>query len=161
MKPVVVRRTVLAAFVLLLPVGALAHSGGALDQSGCHADHREGNYHCHQGNLKGYSFRSRDAMKEAVRSGRLPEKPAAREGFFAKLWPFGGDKNEESAASSEPAAAENAPAADGTAAPAAASATPTGRSFEERLRILSGLRDMGLISQQEYDTRRKAILEQL
>ncbi|MBI5506520.1 MAG: SHOCT domain-containing protein [Deltaproteobacteria bacterium] len=147
----------------------MAHTGGALDHYGCHGDHRKGDYHCHQGNLRGYSFRSRDAMLEAVRTGKLPEKPAEKEGFFEKYWPFGNKKDAAAAQPAAPAPEPTAPAQGVSAqpgtpqapSPAAGGAPGTARSFEDRLRILSGLRDMGLITEEEYQARRKAILEQL
>lgn len=165
MKPALASCAILAIALVSLPLTAFAHTGGALDHYGCHADHRKGDYHCHQGNLRGYSFRSRDAMLEAVRTGKLPEKPAEKEGFFEKYWPFGGSK--DAAARPQPAPAEAPQAAAPQAAasqappPASGAAPANTRSFEERLKILSGLRDMGLITEEEYQTRRKAILEQL
>lgn len=208
----------LIAAAVSLPLPASAHTGGALDHYGCHADHRKGDYHCHNGNLRGYTFPSRDALHEAMRTGNFPEKPPHKEGFFEKLWPFGKTKADSAPAAdpapvAEPAAAaepapEPAPeparvhpqaaaAAAPTAAPAAVAPAPAaaappraavapapavvpaqpaavapapapapapaaqGRSFEERLKVLSGLRDMGLITQDEYDARRKAILDEL
>lgn len=164
MKSALASYAVLAIALVSLPVAAFAHTGGALDHYGCHADHRKGDYHCHQGNLRGYSFRSRDAMLEAVRTGKLPEKPAEKEGFFEKYWPFGGDKDAGAQQQAVPAPEQAAPpqAATSQPPPPAAGGTPANpRSFEERLKILSGLREMGLVTEEEYQARRKAILEQL
>jgi len=161
MKPALARCAVLATSLLLsLPAAVSAHTGGSLDQNGCHADHREGGYHCHQGNLKGYNFRSRDAMLEAVRTGNLPEKPPAKENFLAKYWPFGHSNDAAAAPAPGPAQAA-APEAGAPQATESTAAPAQGRSFEERLKILSGLREMGLITQEEYEARRKAILQQI
>lgn len=50
-----------------------------------------------------------------------------------------------------------------TPAPAAASARghPSGRSIQDRLLELRGLRDQGLINEEEYQARRKALIESL
>ena len=203
---------------------AAAHTGGPLDDDGCHGDRRRGNFHCHRGPARGYEFRSRAAMKEAVESGNLAERPADTEGFLRKLWPFG--KHEETSreppspqavveAEAEVATPTAAPSANEanaattaveppTAAPASASvpektAPPTKpasppalaaplpskppavapaapspptpaetipversvRSYEERLRTLEGLRDRGVITGEEYEARRKAILDEI
>ncbi len=165
MKSALALCAVLATSLLSLPTAALAHTGGALDHYGCHADRREGNYHCHQGNLKGYSFPSHDAMIEAVRTGHLPEKPPEKEGFFSKYWPFGSKKDNDAQAvapaSAQAAAPQESEAQAATPAPARDPGSNNGRPVEERLRILSGLRDMGLITNEEYEARRKAILEQI
>jgi hypothetical protein len=44
---------------------------------------------------------------------------------------------------------------------AQAAAGAAGRSTEDRLRELQGLRDSGLVTAQEYDARRTAILDQV
>ena len=52
------------AFVLLVPGLAWGHGGG-LDKYGCHHDTKKGDYHCHQGSLKGRAFKSQDTMLAA------------------------------------------------------------------------------------------------
>lgn len=205
---------------------AAAHTGGPLDDDGCHADRRRGNFHCHRGPARGYEFRSRAAMKEAVESGTLAERPADTEGFLRKLWPFG--KHEETSREPPPPAAAGAavvspipaaappvdaagagttsvaapatapsappvapllqeaappkekavppaietppPSAPPARVPASALPTPAAkpsavdrsvRSYEERLRTLEGLRERGVITGEEYETRRKAILDEI
>lgn len=176
------------ACCLSLTAPAAAHTGGPLDDDGCHADRRRGNVHCHRGPARGYEFRSRAAMKEAVESGNLVERPTDTEGFLQKLWPFG--KHEETSreppspqapveAEAEVAAptpiatpsaneAEAAPTA--VKGPAAAPSPPptestpaqrSVRSYEERLRTLEGLRERGVITGEEYEARRKAILDEI
>lgn len=150
-----------AAIVLVSPAfapsGAFAHTGGPLDEHGCHADRRRGNYHCHQGELQGLRFRSKSDLEEALRTGNLPEKPEPKKGLLDRLW-SGRDDDEEKAAETTAA-----PPAAGGAASQAAPQAPAGpaRSFEERLKILAGLYELGLITKEEYDARRKAILEEL
>lgn len=51
-------------FTVLAPSVAAPHSGG-LDASGCHHDHQQGNYHCHQGQFAGQSFASQAEMQAA------------------------------------------------------------------------------------------------
>ena len=45
----------------LAPALAWGHGGG-LDQYGCHNDTKKGDYHCHQGKLKGKTYKSQDTM---------------------------------------------------------------------------------------------------
>ena len=148
-----------AVFLFGAPAVALAHTGGPLDADGCHSDHRTGSYHCHRGAAAGYSFPDRAAMQEAVRTGTFPEKSVDEDGFFSRLWPFGKQREEEEAATPDSAAAGAAGAASGTA-PAAAS-TPRQQEFEQRLKVLQGLYEMGLITKEEYEAKRKAVLDQL
>jgi hypothetical protein len=148
-----------AAFcaVTVLPLTALAHTGGALDADGCHTDHRNGTYHCHRGAAAGYTFPDKAAMQEAVRTGTFPEKTVEVEGFFSKLWPWGKHHHEEEAA---PPAGTTATGGAGAAAPASA-ANEKQRQIEERLKVLQGLYEMGLLSKEEYEDKRKAVLSEL
>jgi hypothetical protein len=189
-----------AAAICGLPLVAAAHTGGALDAEGCHADHRKGNYHCHRGEAAGYTFPNRAAMLEAVSTGKFPEKTVEEEGFFEKLWPFGSkheqEKNTGNVPATPPAPVESpappaapdsgatappagaAPASPSASAPAAspakpstpaAAATPGAAAapaapmseHEKRLKVLQGLYEMGLISREEYEAKRKEILDQL
>ena len=50
---------------------------------------------------------------------------------------------------------------DGVLAPVAAFPANLAVNIIARLKVLSGLREMGLITQEEYNARRKAILDQL
>jgi len=153
---------------------ASAHTGGPLDADGCHADHRTGTYHCHRGAAAGYTFPNREAMLEAVRTGKFPEKSVEAEGFFSRLWPWG--KKHEQAPTEAPATTRIPGAAAGSpdaAASAAEPATPSGastasgtasdkeRDVSDKLKVLQGLYEMGLISKDEYEGRRKAILDQI
>ena len=78
----------LSAFALT-GAAAHAHSGG-LDGHGCHHDHKNGDYHCHQGPLAGQSFASKEEMLSTleaqnqrpkdlplrVHTPRRPDKPS-------------------------------------------------------------------------------------
>jgi len=177
---------ILTAALCGIPMIASAHTGGPLDASGCHADHRTGNYHCHRGEAAGYTFPNQAAMQEAVRTGVFPEKTVEAEGFFSKLWPFG--KKHEQA---EPAPATDAPTdapgaptdAGAEAAPAPAPGDPSGvntgsvvtaepapsaaaaaapqSEAAKKLKVLQGLHEMGLITKEEYEAKRKAVLDEL
>jgi hypothetical protein len=142
----------LLASILFVPVAA-AHTGGALDADGCHTDHRTGGYHCHRGAAAGYAFADKAAMQEAVRTGRFPEDSTVdKEGFFSKLWPFG-DKYEQQ---------EGSGSDDGkNATPAVSAASGPLTEYEQKLKILQGLFEMGLISREEYEQKRKAVLDGL
>lgn len=75
------RVAMLAAFAMLVPSLAWAHGGG-LDQYGCHNDTKKGDYHCHQGKLKGRSFKSQDTMLAAhpeLKSGAEAKKEKAED----------------------------------------------------------------------------------
>jgi hypothetical protein len=155
-----IRRIATAVFLVLavgltvaMPLRAGAHTGGPLDADGCHADHRTGSYHCHRGAAAGYTFPNRNAMLEAVRTNTFPEKTVEKEGFFSKLWPFGKKDEDEEAA------------ADGAAPPAADPAAPVvpekQRQLEEKLKVLQGLYEMGLITKDEYEQKRKAVLDEI
>ena len=71
-----------AAVALLVPSLVWAHSGG-LDQYGCHNDKKTGDYHCHEGKLKGKTYKSQDTMLTAhpeVKGGMtISERKAVNE----------------------------------------------------------------------------------
>jgi len=146
-----------------IPLLAAAHTGGPLDADGCHADHRTGHYHCHRGAAAGYTFPDKVAMQEAVRTGKFPEKSVEEEGFFSKLWPFGKHDGEETGeAAAEPGSgAVGTPLATPPGVGTNASVPEKQREFEQRLKILQGLYEMGLITKEEYEDKRKAVLDQL
>lgn len=132
-----------------LPAVSSAHTGGDLDTSGCHEDHRNGTYHCHRGPAAGYTFANKAAMEEALQTGEFPEtRTVATESFFAKLWPFN-----KKADVGEP----DLPGSAAAAATVAATSQPS--ETEQRLKVLQGLLEMGLISKEEYEAKRKAILD--
>jgi len=137
--------------LLGLPAAASAHTGSALDADGCHVDHRDNTYHCHRGDAAGYTFPNRAAMEEAVRTGNFPEKTVETDSFLSKLWPFGGGEVEEEEADEAAAA--------GAAGGGVPAAKPS--EAEERLKVLQGLYEMGLITKDEYEAKRKAVLDQL
>jgi hypothetical protein len=49
---------------VLAPSLAWGHSGG-LDAYGCHNDNTKGDYHCHEGKLKGRTYQSQNTMLTA------------------------------------------------------------------------------------------------
>lgn len=163
---------VLGIAALCLPAGASAHTGATLDMHGCHPDRVRGQYHCHTGKLAGHSFSSRGEMLSVLESGEVPEVEDKEPSWFSRMLGRGGDDAEESAgtAAGDAGAAETAaatpPAAAGGAQPAAPSAPGVAAAastsdIEERLRILKGLYNMQLITEDEYAQRRREILAEL
>lgn len=197
--------------VLASPAWGLAHTGGALDSDGCHADRRLGGYHCHSGEAAGLSFPSQAAMREALRTGNLPARAEEEQTWLQKLWPFGKRQTTPRSAAAPTASIADGPppAVDVKAAPApAATAIPvatkaeaavpaeqpvpvapsapratapapqspvaaptaptpaakplhTQREFQERLRTIDALYKEGLLTKEEYQAKRKAVLDQL
>jgi hypothetical protein len=139
--------TLLFTLVFGAPALSPAHTGRALDADGCHADHRSGTYHCHRGAAAGYTFPNRDAMLEAVRTNTFPEKTVDTDSFFSRLWPWGKEY-------------EQSEDADAPAASAQPESTPKKSELEEKLKVLDGLYEMGLITKEEHEARRKALLGQ-
>lgn len=154
MRRIVVRMTALA--LLTLPSTGFTHSGSALDDDGCHPDHRNGTYHCHRGAAAGYTFPDRNAMLEAVRTSNFPDKTVDEESFFSRLWPFGreDDPDEAAAVPADAGGLQGSATAPGNPAPGQ-------NAYEQRLKILQGLYEMGLISREEYEAKRKAVLDEL
>jgi hypothetical protein len=68
-----------AALAVLAPSLAWGHGGG-LDPHGCHTDATKSEYHCHQGTLKGRSYKSRDTMLTAHPELRRGDASAERAG---------------------------------------------------------------------------------
>jgi hypothetical protein len=54
----------IVGLAVLAPSLAWGHGGG-VDQYGCHADDKKNDYHCHQGKLKGRTYKSQDTMLAA------------------------------------------------------------------------------------------------
>ncbi len=157
------RRTLGAIVLLLLPTLAFAHSGPPLDKYGCHADRVRGDYHCHLREMRGMVFESRGDMLDAIESGELP-KPTQKSGLGTL---FGEDDPEPEPQDKEPGLLDRVVDGDddeeeepkaGVPAPAP---VPAQRTVEERLKILKGLHEMGLITEEEYAARRVEILKDL
>jgi hypothetical protein len=146
----------LAALALGLPARCEAHSSGPLDQRGCHEDRRRGEYHCHLGEYRGLKFNSLGDFMQQTKAGKTvdqmrqeqgvdtagePTKEDEDEGWLSKL-PFIGDKDDgpHDVGSGEVI-------------------MPHG--IEERLRTLQDLHQKGLISEEEYASKRKEILGEL
>lgn len=155
--------SMLMAAVVAVPVAASAHTGSALDADGCHADHRNDTYHCHRGAAAGYTFPNRAAMQEAVRTGNFPEKTVDEEGFFSRLWPWGNkhEQAEETPSGESGEAATAAPGDSPAAGAAAPAVSPEQRELEQKLTVLRGWYEMGLITKEEYEAKRKAVLDEL
>ena len=159
------------AALLAAPPLAIAHTGGPLDPEGCHADHRTGTYHCHRGEAAGYTFPNKPAMQEAVRTGVFPDKTVDSEGFFSKLWPFG-NKHEQEPAETQKKVGEEAPEGAGPehgegadletgSTGSGGPASPEQEDAAQRLNVAKGLYEMGLITKEEYESKRQAILAEL
>lgn len=78
------RVTVLAAFVLGIALSAWSHGGG-LDAQGGHNDRKNGGYHFHRGSLAGRSFADKASALKALRgetktSGESASKPGNKAG---------------------------------------------------------------------------------
>lgn len=174
------------AVLLGTPWLAIAHTGGALDVQGCHADHRDDTYHCHRGEAAGYTFPNKAAMLEAVRTGDFPDKTVEAEGFFSKLWPFGNKHEQDDGKDAAPgvladdagvatdSGAVAGPAPENGESPgletgstvsetpsAAVPRTPEQEDAAQRLKVARGLYEMGLITKEEYEAKRQAILAEL
>jgi len=56
----------LSLSAVALTAGFVDAHGGGLDAHGCHHDHKNGGYHCHQGPFAGQSFASKSEMLAAL-----------------------------------------------------------------------------------------------
>ena len=79
MKRVLFVSLIIYASVSTYPFG----HGGGLDSLGCHHDRRRGGYHCHQGQLVGQSFSSKEEALAALggsspSTSRTPDRPAVQ-----------------------------------------------------------------------------------
>jgi len=126
---------------------AWAHSAGDLDRHGCHPDRRHGTYHCHTGRYHGIEFPSKADMLRNLEAGASQEQ--AKQDADSKL------KKRESLFG--PLIGEKT--TDQRAAGGGEIVVPQG--IERRLEVLKGLRDKGLISDAEYEQKRKEILGEL
>lgn len=137
----------LALCVSLASSGAWAHSAGDLDRYGCHDDRRHGTYHCHGGAYNGIEFPSKSDMLRNLEAGATQAQ--AKQDADSKL------KKRESVFG--PLVGEKT--TDQRAAGGGEVVVPQG--LERRLEVLKGLHDKGLISDAEYEQKRKEILGQL
>ncbi len=147
-----------------------AHSGGQLDLHGCHRDSRERDYHCHSGELSGHSFPTKGEMRRRVEAGEEFE-PVEKPNLLNRV--LFRDRKEEAAAEaqsgesdndatvSDPGAAAAPPVQSAPGLASAPTTGPDGDEIERRLRVLKGLHEMELITEEEYAARRKAILDDL
>jgi hypothetical protein len=153
MKKFGIRGAVTAlAIALLAPAAAWSHSAGKLDSYGCHDDRRRGGYHCHTGDMTGLKFSSKAAMlKERESAESVAEMRKAHgegttvendeEGGWRSWIPFAGSKSESKEVTSGEVIVP--------------------RGIEERLRVLKNLHGKHLITDEEYEAKRKEILGEL
>jgi hypothetical protein len=137
----------LALLVSVAPASAWAHSAGDLDRYGCHDDRRHGTYHCHGGRYNGIEFPSKsDMMRNFEADAPYAQAKQDAEATVSKrssvFGPLIGERP-----------------TDQRAAGGGEVVVPQG--VERRLEVLQGLRDKGLVSDTEYEQKRKEILGQL
>ena len=142
-----IHATAIAVLVSLLPASAWAHSAGDLDRYGCHDDRRHGTYHCHGGRYNGIEFPSKSDMLRNWEAGATQEQ--AKQDADSKL-----NKRESIFG---PLLDERT--TDQRAARGGEVVVPQG--VERRLEVLKDLHDKGVISDAEYEQKRKEILGQL
>jgi hypothetical protein len=136
-----------ACALAVSPVAASAHSTGAVDPYGCHSDRRSGNYHCHRGEYTNVTFRSKADMlnnKKAGKSGAVLRADQGRDNPAAPsiLGSVLGSEEE-------------------TQRTASNSELIVPKGVQKRLEILDDLHDQGLITEEEYQAKRKEILGDL
>jgi hypothetical protein len=136
-----------ACALAVSPVPTSAHSTGAVDPYGCHSDRRSGNYHCHRGEYTNVTFRSKADMlnnKKAGKSGAVLRADQGRDNPAAPsiLGSVLGSEEE-------------------TQRTASNSELIVPKGVQKRLEILDDLHDQGLITEEEYQAKRKEILGDL
>ena len=148
--------SVLAA-ALLCPALASAHSAQQLDTRGCHDDRRRGQYHCHLGEYRGLVFNSKGDMLEQIQSGKTVEEMRSEQGVTVEGEKKKEDDGDGGWLSWLPFVGDS----DGDSRDVGGGEVVMPRGIEERLRTLKDLHDKGLISDEEYETKRKDILGEL
>lgn len=133
-----------ALFLLLVaptpPVSA--HAVGVLDHYGCHSDRRLRNYHCHRKQFANHIFESKAAMlRQKSHQAESPETVApadapvqTREKSMTSRWRPSWLRQSDMTAPND---------------------------IEQRLRLLMDLHKKGLVSDQEYENKRREILGDL
>ena len=120
------------------PPPVSAHAVGVLDHYGCHSDRRLRNYHCHRKQFANHIFESKAAMlrqknHQTEAPSDAPEQTQDK-GPYTK-WRTSWLRQSDMTA-------------------------PSG-DIEQRLRLLMDLHKKGLVSDQEYENKRKEILGDL
>ena len=131
----------------LVPAVASAHPAGPFDRYGCHADKRDGTYHCHRGPYSGVTFASKVAMMKQLEAGATaadaansdPAVIAKQESLFG---PLAGQRTTDQRA-------------------AGSTEVVVPKGIETRLAVLEDLREKGLVTPEEYEQKRKEILGQI
>ncbi len=148
----------LAAIIPVAPAAvAVAHTVGTLDSHGCHADRRDGAYHCHRGDYAGLHFRSKSDMLKKKSQGyngedqRAEERSSKGKSWLSSLWPFRKSAGEEEQGKNAKAEAK----AEGLAP---SPHTAAAHDIEQRLTLLKQLHEKELISDQEFANTKRQIL---
>jgi hypothetical protein len=78
MKSLIVASLALAVALPAMNSAALAHAGG-LDKNGCHNNATTKLYECHQGTLKGQTFKSKDEAEKALKTAQTSSPKAQQQ----------------------------------------------------------------------------------
>lgn len=149
-----------AAYVaaqLLLPALCYAHSVGQTDSRGCHEDRRRGTYHCHFGEYAGLTFNSVSDLESQIKAGKTVAEMRTEQGLNEAGKPA--QSNDGGWLSKIPFVGRFTGNAQTRDVEPGALIVPQG--IEQRLAALKDLHDKGLITDQEYEAKRKEILGEL
>ena len=152
-------RTVAACLAaqLLVPALCYAHQVGQIDSRGCHEDRRRGTYHCHIGEYAGLTFNSVADLESQIKAGKTVAEMRKEQGK---------DDAGKAAEGEDSGWLSKIPLYDRVFGHSKTSDIEPGtlivpQGIEQRLSALKDLHDKGLITDQEYDTKRKEILGEL
>jgi hypothetical protein len=142
---------------LLLPALCYAHQVGQVDSRGCHEDRRRGNYHCHVGPYAGLTFTSVADLESQIKAGKTVAEMRKEQGK---------DGAGKAAESDEGGWLSKVPFYNRFFGSSKTSDTGPGtlivpQGIEQRLSTLKDLHDKGLVTDQEYEAKRKEILGDL
>ena len=142
---------------VLLPALATAHTAGPQDRYGCHDNRNKGGYHCHTGDYAGIKFGSKREMINAREEGLTSiDIRKAR----------GEDVSDETglsnAAESESGWRRWVPFARRSESQGVGNGEVIiPRGLEQRLAVVKDLHEKGLITDEEYEAKRREILGDL
>jgi hypothetical protein len=146
-----------ALMLVLLPAMVSAHSAGQLDSRGCHDDRRRGAYHCHVGEYRGLTFRSKADLQSQIEAGKTVADMRTEQGKDPVEGTAVEDDEDEGWLSWVPFVGGN----DSKMRDVGSGDVIVPRGIEERLRVLKDLHEKGLISDEEYAAKRSEILGDL
>ena len=141
---------------LLLPSLSYAHAVGQVDSRGCHPDRRRGNYHCHTGEYAGLTFNSVADLQSQINAGKTVAEMRSEQGIDDKGHSVENDKG-GGWLSKIPFFGNHS--SEGRDVESGGLIVPQG--IEQRLSALQNLHDKGLITDDEFAAKRKAILGEL